>query len=430
MPSRRPLCLVLALAAAVACSPAARDAAPPSATPITLAIAGRSNENVSVAARGQFVTVAWSAATDSATDIYAATSRDGGTTFSEPVRVNSVDGQARVNSEMPPRVALIPRGDAEPEIAVVWTDKVSDGWRVLHARSADGGVSFGSTAPVPGGDAGGSRGWQSVAVDSAGRLVVVWLDHRDFKEGNDAPVSPALPPGAPEMSASERSAGRSMLYVSTLGGADPHTVVRSVCYCCKTSMVAAGGNVYAVWRHVYPGNERDIAFTVSGDGGQTFAEPVRVSADRWKFDGCPDNGPAVAIDRMRRAHVLWVTPRDGGDPSQMELYHAVSTPDAKSFSPRAKVATTGLPGHAQVALEPDGTLLLAWDEIVAGERRVMLARATVDAAGATTIAPVTSPEGAIGDNPAVAATDRASVLAWVRSGGAGTKGEIAVALVR
>ena len=65
--------------------------------------------------------------------------------------------------------------------------------------------------------------------------------------------------------------------------------------------------MYVAWRHVYPGNVRDIAFTRSNDGGKTFAAPIRVSDDRWVLDGCPENGPALAVDAHRRVHVVWPT---------------------------------------------------------------------------------------------------------------------------
>jgi hypothetical protein len=96
----------------------------------------------------------------------------------------------------------------------------------------------------------------------------------------------------------------SKLYFSRLDGSgDPRALTGGVCYCCKTA-VAAGpnGSLYAAWRHVYPGNIRDIAFTVSRDNGRTFAAPLRVSDDHWVLDGCPENGPAMAIDGRDRVH--------------------------------------------------------------------------------------------------------------------------------
>jgi hypothetical protein len=434
MPASRRLPLEpLILAALVAaCSPASRDAAPEAAraTTVTLAVPDRHNAHASIAAHGRLVVVAWSASSDSVTDIFTATSQDGGESFTPPVRVNSVDGEAEVNSEMPPRVALVPRDGSAPAIVVVWTTKSGDRYRLLHARSDDGGAHYTPTAIVPGGDGPGDRGWQSVAVDSAGRVVVVWLDHR----GPDgAPAAPQLPrpADAAPPTESERFAARSMLFASTLDGAEPRRVIGGVCYCCKTSSVAAGGSVVSVWRHVFPGSERDIALSASHDGGATFTEPVRVSEDRWVFDGCPDNGPAVAVDRARRAHVLWVTPAAGADVSRMELYHAVSATDLRSFSPRRRVETAGVPGHAQLALEATGALLVTWDETGGGGRQVKLARATVADDATTTITPLPSPDEARGHDPVVAATEDAGVVAWVRPGATPVEWSvIAVARVR
>ena len=51
--------------------------------------------------------IAWGASTPAgATDVYASVSRDAGRIFGPPVRVNDVDGDARLNGEQPPRVAV------------------------------------------------------------------------------------------------------------------------------------------------------------------------------------------------------------------------------------------------------------------------------------------------------------------------------------
>jgi hypothetical protein len=86
------------------------------------------------------------------------------------------------------------------------------------------------------------------------------------------------------------------------------TVATDVCFCCKTA-VAAGpdGIVYVAWRHIYPTNLRDIAVARSADGGKTFSTPVRVSEDGWQIAGCPDDGPALAVDESGTLHVVWPT---------------------------------------------------------------------------------------------------------------------------
>jgi hypothetical protein len=46
-----------------------------------------------------------------------------------------------------------------------------------------------------------------------------------------------------------------------------HELVKGVCYCCKVAMATGPrGELFAAWRHVYPGNLRDIAFMASREG--------------------------------------------------------------------------------------------------------------------------------------------------------------------
>ena len=94
----------------------------------TLSVPDRTGANPTVAASGAFVAVAFSAATISSMDIFVATSINGGATFGAPVQVNRVAGEARVSGEEPPRIALVPRRGATPEIVIVWTAKAGTTW--------------------------------------------------------------------------------------------------------------------------------------------------------------------------------------------------------------------------------------------------------------------------------------------------------------
>ncbi|HTE47093.1 MAG TPA: sialidase family protein, partial [Gemmatimonadaceae bacterium] len=374
---------------------------------VTLAVEGRASANPSIAAQGQFVAIAWSAATASSMDVFAATSRDGGLTFSAPAQVNLVPGEARVNGELPPRIALVPRKGTTPEIVVVWTAKAATSTRLLSARSIDGGRTFSASKAVPGSEGEGSRGWESVAVDETGRVFVLWLDHREaampagMHHQEPAAGATAAPP--PKGDPTER-AGLSKLYFSSLDGTHAVQITQSVCYCCKTSLVTAGKNVYGVWRHVYPGSQRDIAFAMSRDGGKTFSGPIRVSDDQWRIDGCPENGPAIAIDRSSRAHVVWPAPPDGKNESPLALFYAMSR-DGQTFAKRVQIPSRGPASHAQIVIGVDGSPLVAWDEIVDGARRVEMARVRVDASGKTTFAAVQPPDAGPGQwYPVLAAT--------------------------
>ncbi len=341
-------------------------------------------------------------------------SRRWGDVFGAPVQVNSIDGNARVSGEEPPRVALVPRRNADPEVVVVWTAKTGADWRLLSTRSTDGGRTFAPGRDVPGSAGAGSRGWESVAVDDRGRVTVLWLDHRamatqtathQHAAGNAAT--------APKPGPTER-AGLSALYFASLDGTKASTLATSVCYCCKTSIAVSGDLVFGVWRHVFSTGHRDIAFTMSRDRGQHFAPLARVSADNWKLDGCPDNGPALAIDAQQRAHVVWPTPADGASMNRMAIFYAVSN-NGRTFSPRTRIPTGGPASHPQLVIDRDGSSVVVWDEIVDGTRQLGATRARVNAAGAVTFSPLAVPNSATGQwYPSIAVSSEGPVAAWVR----------------
>ena len=389
----------------------------------TIAVPNRSNANVSIAADGAFVAVAWSAATPGGpADIFTAVSTDSGRTFGAPVRVNDVIGESRTNGEQPPRLALTRVAGGRPWITVVWTARGASGTKLLQARSEDGGRTFGKAVTVADTDVAGSRGWQSVTATPKGGVAVLWLDHRELAHG-EAQMSTMHH----EMASAEKPDGvamaqKSKLYFTALdGSAPPQALTGGVCYCCKTAIVSgADGALYTAWRHVYPGNIRDMAFTVSRDGGRTFAPPIRVSEDEWVLKGCPDDGPAMAIDQQNRIHVVWPTlvqDGPGGEPN-IGLFYSMSR-DGRTFTRRERIPTEGTPHHPQLQVDGSGRLIVTWDELVSGKRHIAFARATIAGGSAPRFArEVVSGEAAAVYPMAAATTGNEALIAWT-SGGPG-----------
>lgn len=378
----------LALAAVLALAPVVANQAATSG--VALTVAGRASAHVSLAADGSFVAAVWAAAAPSGeTDIFSATSRDGGRTFAKPVRVNSAASDARVNGEQPARVAVRPRPGLTPEVAVVWTTRGPVGTRLLTAASTDGGRTFSPSALVPGTDAPGNRGWEGLGVGPGARFVAVWLDHRKLAQpqenamvGEHHHEGAATPAVRTSPTDGVAMAQLSQLYVAPLDGSiAPQSVTGGVCYCCKTAIASGPANtLYLAWRHVYANNMRDIAFTVSRDGGRTFAAPVRVSEDHWQIEGCPDDGPAMVADGRGAVHVIWpsvVTER--GAPVKA-LFHA-TTQDGRTFSPRERIPTRGQANHPQLGMDAGGVLAATWDESGSGSRVLASAIGRADATG-------------------------------------------------
>lgn len=385
----------------------------PSAGLSRVGVPGHVNEHVSIASDGaSFVALAWAASSVSAgTNIFAAVSRDGGVSFAPPVRVNLVEGQARINGEQPPRIVLRQTGGRDPAMIVLWTARQGGTTVLLHAESLDDGRRFAPARSLLPDDVAGNRGWASMAARDDGRMFAMWLDHRDAVSTRSQGGTHQHGARSPEES--DARAQRSQLFVGTLDGTvAPTAIARGVCYCCKTALASGpDGRMYAAWRHVFSGSERDIAFTMSDDvAGPAFRQPVRVSDDGWQLDGCPENGPALAVDASRRIHVIWPT-LVRGDDEALRLFHASSV-DGLAFSARSPLPSQGSAFHPQLLATRDGTLIAAWDELIAGSRRVRVARAQASQDGGYAFSIVPGSDAMAGAYPALANAGTHVVLAW------------------
>jgi hypothetical protein len=440
-----------------ATSPAGPDRA------TVLAIAGRANATPWMVADGRFIAVAWGATTaDGKTDVFVAASRNGGFTFGTPVQVNTTAGEARLGGELPPRVAITRTASyGGPDVAVLWTARGAT-TAIKIARSHDGARTFAAPVTLQSADAPGDRGWPALTLDDQSVAHAIWLDHRGLASAGSgmsgaggthhhvagaatasstagsastaastsgagsaaAPASgsasgaapaPAAPPAAPRDGVA--MAQRSGLYYAALDAAEQgrpgpeRELTKGVCYCCKTSLVAGrAGALFAAWRQVYPGSFRDIAFSLSRDGGRTFSEPAPISRDGWAIDACPDDGPAMTVGAGETVHIVWPTVIGGGEPQGALFY--TSTRDGHSFAARTRIPTLGSakPSHPQIALDPAGRLFVAWDESVDGKRVAALREIMP---GGVTFGPIiTLDGGAPGMYPMLATTSDGLVAVW------------------
>jgi hypothetical protein len=373
--------------------------------PVTLAVGGRSNATPWVAAAGEFVAVTWAASVSGKGDVMIAVSRDGGLAFAPPVRVNTQEGEARISGEIAPRVALLARAGADPIISVAWNAKDTR-THIKTARSADGGRTFDQATSLQTADAAGDRGWQALALDARGALHAIWLDHRAMAAGATKGHEHQGEHDGVAM------AQRSALYYASASG--ERELFKGVCYCCKTAMaVGPDGAIHAAWRHVFANNMRDIAYSVSRNGGASFAPLLRVHEDKWSINGCPDDGPAIAIDGQGTVHLVWPTVLNG---EQGALMYATSR-NGRPFATPVRVPTMGSPkpSHPQIAAAADGRIMIAWDEVIGGVRtaagrEVSIRNGKVEFAGPIRFAEGTS------TYPVVAPTSQGWLAVWSTGG--------------
>jgi hypothetical protein len=422
--------LAIAVAATAALQSAIGAAPPPDVAPVTLAVAGRGNANVSVAAGENLVVAAWGASQDRAVDVYAAVSRDSGRTFGAPVRVNTAPGEAALGGERAPRVAIVARA-GKPVIGVLWTAKATPpaGPVIRLAESTDGGRTFAAPIDVSGRDAAGIRGWASLAAGADGVWYAAWLDGRAEAARKAAAGSTAAPAAA--------AAGHQHHHGGTTGdgplqevyyrvlGRDPRATetlgATGVCFCCKTAILApaaAAGqrgarDMVLAWRHIFPNSERDIALSVVDASAGRQGRMIRVSNDRWRIQACPDDGPSLAASGGGTIHVVWPTlaeqaaAQTGGP--EKAIYHA-RTSDGRTFTPRRRLDRPGSgAAHPVVAALGSGSAVALWDEVADGARRVV-ALPIREPAEPRVLGP--------GTYPAVAPLEDGFVAAWTVGSGA------------
>ena len=308
--------------------PPAAQAAP---TSIALAVEGRSNAAVSVAAFGHTVAAVWTASTESASDIYLSVSTDGGATFGAPVRVNDVEGDARASGEQAARV-VVGTGNA---IHVAWPAQAGrshgNSLRGFEGQRPDVLAGRHRRRRKRGGRHAAGTRWRRLRRRCPRGLA------RRPERGAHGAVRRTTWEDRREAGTRDAGGPRQDIFHASWKGAGERSeqpVQASVCFCCKTAVATAGEHVYAAWRHIYPGSLRDIAVARSTDNGATFGTPMRVSEDGWKIDACPDDGPSMVADGHGGIHVVWPT-LVGGDTPRKGIFYSTLSGDA--FAPRIRL---------------------------------------------------------------------------------------------
>ena len=244
---------------------------------------------------------------DAGADMFAAVSADGGRHFAAPVRVN--DLRRRRQCERRAAAPRVLRGRRWPSSGCrsarvssgIRAAQSSDGWPHVRALAHHypGGCHWSARMGVRGTlrtARSTRRGWTAAMrnmLNPRPRRPRLRRLRCRLRPRRPRPCRPR-----PICTAAAHAAGHRPRDVD--GGSDPvvETPVANECASvarqassCTVATCSSSGGIF------FPGGVRDIAVAHSTDAGRTFGAPVRVSADNWKIDACPDDGPAMAIER-------------------------------------------------------------------------------------------------------------------------------------
>jgi hypothetical protein len=224
-------------------------------------------------------------------------SDDLGKTLSVPINVNAQAEAIYATADNRPKIAIGPHD----ELYVSWSEMLAKKFTgfVRFSRSLDGGKHFSTPINVHHDRAETTHGFDALAVDGHGRVMVAWIDKR-------ARIA-TLAEGKPY-------AGSGIYYSwSNDKGASfvmERKLVDHSCECCRIVLARApNGEVATFFRSIFGDNIRDHAYGVlPADGAEVHVE--RATFNQWHIAGCPEQGPGLAIAADGTRHAVWYESKD------------------------------------------------------------------------------------------------------------------------
>lgn len=206
---------------------------------------------------------------------------------------------------------------------------------LLYSQSFDHGITWSEPKKITSSDnQDASAGYADLEILPDGEAAAIWLDSR-----NRQPYS-------------------EIYFAKTnglLGFGMDKKIGTGSCQCCRTELfVSKDGIIHGVYRGILPDSSRDMVYIHSENNGETFSDPVCVSSDKWKIDGCPHTGPTMTMSN-NNLYFSWFTQGTGSGLFTTESH------DGKIFSPRKKVTDDLLVSHPQMISTDDGTIITSWE---------------------------------------------------------------------
>ena len=292
------------------------------------------------------------------TNLYLKTSTNNGKSFSEPIRVNSIEGNVALDGRVPPAISL----GENNQIFVLWANQTEEPEmrmgvyrQLIFAESLDDGQTFPSSMQIKT-DLPAGKYFQDMMLSNDGTIHVAWLNgpSKLNEEGNLV---------------KDKDRPRTLEYTQSTDGGKTFETTKSLmdnpCPCCNVQVAADDDNVYVSWRAQFPNGEekpaiRDMVIASSTDNGKTFSDPVRISEDNFEFDGCVHVGAPMEIDSKGNLHTVWYTGKEGAP----GMYYSTSTDNGKTFSEPIKVLVSDWipPQRIFLTIDDNDTVWVTWED--------------------------------------------------------------------
>jgi hypothetical protein len=195
------------------------------------------------------------------------------------------------------------------------------------------------------------------------------------------------------------------------------------CSCCQTDAARWVGRTLVAYRDRSEQEVRDIAVVARGVDG-AWSRPGILSPDGWRIEGCPVNGPAVAVAGER---MLAIWPTLVGE--LLELRYTVRLWDRPSATHRLD-AGGSVSGRVDAAPWRDG-FLVSWLSKARDEPTVSVAWVSpLGEAGPAQRIVQPAAKGRAAGFPRLAALDGTAAVVWTAALDGGAATGIGMALLR
>jgi len=316
-----------------------------------------------------------------------------------------------VNWADTPALAVLDNGDW----VAFWLERndpaMLEGYDIRVVRSMDRGATW--SAPISPHRDGTKTQHGFVSMIAAGneRVLMSWLDGRRAASAS---------PNASDHSAHDHESAPMTLRSAVLNRANQLSeeleIDEQTCSCCQTDMARWAGQTLIVYRDRTDDEIRDIS--VARRSSMRWGPPQRIHDDGWKIEGCPVNGPAIAVG-SRNGLVFWPTLVN----DQMTLRYVVAeSPEALANGPRMnELKLPAVPsGRVDTVAWHDG-FLLTW--ISRARDRPAVEVAVLDANGQIELGPPIAEPALRGRStgfPRAASDGKRGLVVWPELGSHGS----------
>lgn len=297
--------------------------------------------------------------------IYVDQSRDQGKHFSNKVSVNNKPQKVAARGEARPKIAV----DSQDNIYLTWTQGLQKRFTgyIWFSRSVNRGKSFEEPKIVHQDREEITHRFDALNVAQDGTITVAWVDKRDLEAAKRLKQTYT---GAAIYYAVSKDKGISFNREEKLAD--------SSCECCRIATTTKpDGTVVAFWRHVFNGSQRDHMIAEIPKTGEQ-PKLTRASYGRWKIDGCPHHGGALA--RGGEGADWWgyhMAYFDGKD-KKPGLYYSRMDGEAWVAFPAKQFGDNAKQARHPVLLSDDQRVWLAWMETTTDSTHQIMTKRSVD----------------------------------------------------